>query len=306
MTQFFFSLFSLLIPCLAVDTIEPVTQRPAIAGMPVSQAKTLKTHVVNKGVSIAYSEAGRGTTTLLFLHGWGINRTYWVHQLKYFSKRYHVVAIDLPGFGQSGKNRKDWSVGAFAGDISATITQLHLKNVVLIGHSFTQNFIAEAALHNKQVKGLVGIDNFKGYGAPLDTAALKEVTSAIRQFKADFKGCARQFALQMGYGITERPLIHRIIYDYSNTDPVPGIAVFEQQEYFNENLQAQKLKASGRKLYLINSDATPTDVSGLKAQGIPFKLLNIHRTGHFPMIEKPQQFNLLLDSALNQIKADHI
>lgn len=299
MTQFFFSLFSLLIPCVAIDTSN------LSATHYVTNPAAPHPKISHKGVNIAYTDEGKGPLTLLFVHGWGINRTYWNNQLNYFKSRYRVVAIDLPGFGQSGKNRNDWTVDAFSGDIVATINQLHLRNVVLIGHSFSQDFITGAALNSKQVIGLVGVDNFKGYGKALDTTGKKEVDKAIHQFKADFKYCARQFALQMGYGVMDYASQQRVIIDYVHTDPRPGIAVFEQQEDFDESVQAAALKKLGLKLYLINSDATPTDISGLKALGIPYELLSIHRTGHFPMIEQPKQFNQLLNKALVKIKAQY-
>ena len=40
-------------------------------------------------------------TTLLFVHGWCINKEYWKEQSAYFCDNYKVVTLDLPGFGQS-------------------------------------------------------------------------------------------------------------------------------------------------------------------------------------------------------------
>jgi len=65
--------------------------------------------IFDQGVNIVYSDSGKGDTTLLFVHGWGLNRSYWSNQVKYFDKKYRVVTIDLPGFGQSGKNRNIWN-----------------------------------------------------------------------------------------------------------------------------------------------------------------------------------------------------
>ncbi|WP_426667288.1 alpha/beta fold hydrolase [Mucilaginibacter sp. McL0603] len=83
--------------------------------------------ISNEGVNIVYSDSGNGDTTLLFVHGWGINRSYWSNQVNYFSKKYRVVTIDLPGFGQSGKNRNIWNTEAYGLDLDTVISQLHLK-----------------------------------------------------------------------------------------------------------------------------------------------------------------------------------
>ena len=51
--------------------------------------------------TIAYNQYGKADTTLLFVHGWCINKEYWKDQSKYFSDKYKVVTLDLPGFGRS-------------------------------------------------------------------------------------------------------------------------------------------------------------------------------------------------------------
>ena len=52
--------------------------------------------------NIFYMEGGRGET-LLLLHGYGQNKENWNRLAKYMTSNYHVVCIDLPGFGESSK-----------------------------------------------------------------------------------------------------------------------------------------------------------------------------------------------------------
>jgi len=68
-----------------------------------TQQRQEKIKVVNQGVQIDFLDEGKGDTTLLFVHGWCINKTYWLEQVAQFKEKYRVVAIDLPGFGKSGK-----------------------------------------------------------------------------------------------------------------------------------------------------------------------------------------------------------
>jgi len=127
-------------------------------------------NISNKGVDISFDQQGNGDTTLLFVHGWAINKSYWQDQVAYFRNRYRVVTIDLPGFGQSGKNRKDWSVAEFGTDVDSVMSQLNLKNVVLIGHSMSGDVVLEAAIHAPgKVLGIIGIDNFKNFGERPDS-----------------------------------------------------------------------------------------------------------------------------------------
>src|SRR3569833_482683 len=118
--------------------------------------------VSDKGVNIAYSDTGTGDTTLLFVHGWAINRSYWSEQVKHFSSRYRIVTMDLPGFGESDKNRNDWTTRAYGNDVDSVITQLGLKKVILIGHSMSGDIVLQAAaIMPGNVLAIVGVDNFK-------------------------------------------------------------------------------------------------------------------------------------------------
>src|SRR4051794_27767027 len=130
-----------------------------------SKAANSAVKVSDQGVNIAYSDTGKGDTTLLFVHGWCINRSYWSNQASYFSKKYRVVTIDLAGFGHSGKNRNVWNTDAYGRDIDSVISQLNLKNVVLIGHSMAGHIILQGAINNPdKVIAMVGVDNFKSVG----------------------------------------------------------------------------------------------------------------------------------------------
>ena len=52
------------------------------------------------GVRIAYDVTGEGEPTLVFVHGWCCDRSYWQPQVEYLSQQYRVVAIDLAGHGR--------------------------------------------------------------------------------------------------------------------------------------------------------------------------------------------------------------
>src|SRR6478752_6864600 len=90
-----------------------------------------KKNVENAGVKIDYTDTGKGDTVLFFVHGWGINKSYWENQVSFFKEKYRVITIDLPGYGVSGKNRNSWRVQDFGRDIDSVIYQLNLQNVVL-------------------------------------------------------------------------------------------------------------------------------------------------------------------------------
>jgi pimeloyl-ACP methyl ester carboxylesterase len=261
----------------------------------ISQVK-----ISNHGVNIAYTDTGKGDTSLLFVHGWCINKSYFAGQVKYFGNRYRVITMDLPGYGQSGKNRNSWTVNDFAGDVTSVITTLKLKNVILIGHSMAGEIIVQAKLNTpRQVIGLVGIDNFKGFDGKPETAKAKaDYAEAIALLKKHFKTVATTYFNQdLFYKTTNAAIRKRILSDVANADSTIAIASMEDNSF---NTVA-KLRAAKTKLHLINSDYTPNDTIGFIKAGIPYQLLQIHATGHFPMIENPAEFNRLLQKAIIQI-----
>jgi len=102
---------------------------------------TWKERVLHKKVErlpLVFSEYGtKGKPTLLFLHGFGENRHTWRFLVPYLSQKYHLVMVDLKGFGDSPKKRDDlYSVYDQAYLIDEFIKQEELKDVTLVGRSF--------------------------------------------------------------------------------------------------------------------------------------------------------------------------
>nr|WP_067062444.1 alpha/beta hydrolase [Mucilaginibacter sp. L294] len=268
----------------------------------INDDKAITVNLVSNNVRIDYTDTGTGDTTLLFVHGWAINKTYWEKQVAYFGKRYRVVTIDLPGFGKSGKNRKDWSTAAYGQDIKNIIDQLKLKNVILVGHSMAGDIILQGAVDApKNVLAVVGVDNFKSVGVPWTDSvkAIKEYTEAIGAMNKNFKAVATDwFNKQLFYKTTPKGIRDRILNDVAHSDSTVAIAALAYNN-FSESNGLLKLK---KKLYLINSDYVPNDTTGLVKNKIPYKLFIVHDTGHFPMIEKPDDFNRQLDNVIADIK----
>src|ERR1700676_3504702 len=58
------------------------------------------------GISIHSTVRGRGTKTIVFVHGWTCDESSWREQVPYFEKNYRVITLDLPGHGKSGSPSK--------------------------------------------------------------------------------------------------------------------------------------------------------------------------------------------------------
>jgi pimeloyl-ACP methyl ester carboxylesterase len=96
--------------------------------------RSLMKILTRDGVRLAYSEAGKGTPSILLIHGWASDHTSLSAQMEFFSKTQRVVSVDLRGHGHSAAPYQDYTVTGFADDLAWQCHQLDLENPVLIGH----------------------------------------------------------------------------------------------------------------------------------------------------------------------------
>jgi len=255
-------------------------------------------------VEINYLQQGDGNTTLLFLHGWCIDATYWKNQLQYFSQKYSVYAIDLPGFGKSKAQRTNWTIEEYANDVTAFIDTMNLTNVVIIGHSMAGEIMLQSALaNNPKIVGIVGIDNFKIIDVVFTPEQMKQMTDFLPLLQNDFKNSAPAYAdMMLFHPSTSNEVKNRVKTDFANSNSFIAYETLMTQMQYSY-ADAQRLEQLNNKLYLINSDYFPTNNDGLKNHcKSGFQVETISATGHYPMIEKPTEFNLILDKVLTAIK----
>lgn len=276
----------------------------------VSKAQTPKNMTAKqitireKQVEINYYQLGSGDTTLLFLHGWCINGTYWKNQLEYFSKTYQALAIDLPGFGKSKAERINWTIEEYANDVAVFIDTMNLKNVVIIGHSMAGEIMLQAALaNNSKITGIVGIDNFKFIDVSFTPEQKKQMTDFFQTLQTDFKNAAPAYAdMMLFHPTTSQEVKNSVKTDFANSNSSIGYETCMNQMQYS-SADAQRLEQLNYKLYLINNDGLPTNETGLKKHcKNGYHMETIADTGHYPMIEKPAEFNLLLQKVLTDMK----
>ena len=101
---------------------------------------------------VVYSEGGRGETVVL-IHGFGASADSWNRFAAHLTKRYHVIAPDLPGWGASTRLQSaSYGYPPQLERLHQFLSQLNLGRVHLVGHSMG-GFIASAyaALYPEEV-----------------------------------------------------------------------------------------------------------------------------------------------------------
>ena len=113
-------------------------------------------------------DAGAGPA-ILFVHGLGANLTHFEHVAPALvDAGYRVCGLDLPGFGLSGKPRRDYSIRWLSDAIFALMDHLGIARATLAGHSLGGLVCADAALHDPfRVERLVLISSAGLFQMPL-------------------------------------------------------------------------------------------------------------------------------------------
>jgi pimeloyl-ACP methyl ester carboxylesterase len=261
------------------------------------QAASADTATSPDGIPIVYEVRGAGEPTLVFVHGWSCDRSYWKPQLDAFSKKHKVIAIDLAGHGESGSGtRKAWTMAAFGGDVAAVLEKLDVKGAVLIGHSMGADVVTEAARHTPgRVTGLVWLDQYNQLGTPRDP---QQVQPFMENIRANFVETTRKFVRGMFPPTADPALVDRVAMDMSSAPP--EIAISALGETLNNEPHVRAALAELElPVVTINPDTAPVDKASLKRHGVDVILMP--GVGHFLMMEDPAGFNTLLEEAIARI-----
>ncbi len=95
----------------------------------------MRSTIKNVDINYEYFD-NKSKTSLVFLHGWGQNIKMMESLAKPFCKKYNVLIIDLPGFGDSAEPKEVWSIYDYSEMVNELLKELKIKNPILIGHSF--------------------------------------------------------------------------------------------------------------------------------------------------------------------------
>lgn len=90
--------------------------------------------VIIKSLMTSYDSVGDGPA-ILILHGWGDSRHAFDNMAKTLSKKFKVITLDLPGFGETQSPQEAWGLDDYANFVKAFAEKLDLKVKAIIGHS---------------------------------------------------------------------------------------------------------------------------------------------------------------------------
>ena len=247
------------------------------------------------GNSIFYRVHGEGEPSILFVHCWTCNHTFWNAQAEYFSKNHQVIVPDLAGHGMSSQDREQYSMTAFAADVAAVVKAVEARQIILVGHSMGAPVVLEAAdLLGDRVIGLVAVDTFH---TPFQYPSSREkINNIVDGFRGDFKTSQAQYVRSLFAAQVEDNLIDSIVSQMTAVDENVALSALYEIFLWHLTRGEEYLRRYAGKLRHINSTALGVEKPGHDS------VLIVPGTGHFIAQEKPSEFN----QDLEQIITDFI
>ena len=245
-------------------------------------------------VPIAFEISGDGSLPVVFVHGLVGDHTDFDSQTAFFASTHRVVAVDLPGAGESGHDRVSWTMEALGEDVATVINHLGLDQVVLVGHSLGGNVTVEAARRLRgRVAGLVWLSSFRSLDSFPSTS---ETAAWLAPFHADPLAAVEDLN-RRNFGPDADPvLIDSVVAKARTRDPARTLGLLTSM-FQHDWTVAEALIHLDAPVVAINPAFKPTDEESFRRHGVDLKLIN--GVGHFLMMEAPDALNNQLQQLLN-------
>ena len=246
------------------------------------------------GQRVHLAVSGSGAPALVLVHGWLGNGTWFDAQRAHLADRFTIVQVDLPGHGRSDKTRTAWSASQYADDIAAA--SAGFDDVILVGHSMSGAYVCEAAPRIPQTRAVILVDTMKNLEQPMPPEQVAEVLALYRK---DFRAAVENMLPKHLYSKDTPPEVRaRIQAEFLAADPALAVAVIEPLYQMDLRETARRVTVPVR---AINADFSPTNVEGNRRYFRDFAVETVARAGHYPMLERPADFNAALDRVLAQL-----
>jgi len=135
-------------------------------------------------VPLAFSDPrGRGTP-VLFVHGFGHNRSVWEKQARALPEGLRPIAVDLRGHGESPWSPAgQYDLDCYAADLEALAGRLRATRLHVVAHSLGGNIATlYAALASARILSLTLVDTGPALESSGSSHVLEEVENALRSF----------------------------------------------------------------------------------------------------------------------------
>jgi pimeloyl-ACP methyl ester carboxylesterase len=239
------------------------------------------------GARIHYQDHGKGREALVLIHGWTCNLDYWRDQVPDFAKRNRVIALDLPGHGQSDKPELVYSMDLFARAVDAVMRDAKVERAVLVGHSMGTPIARQ--FYRKYPQKTLAIVIVDGGLRPFGDKKMRD--GFVAAFRSpNYREAGQQMFAGMAGPNLPVETQERIKTSFLNTPQHVIVSAMEGMNddsiYGPDKINVPVLAILGKSPYWpIDTEQFFRSI----APNVDFHMWE--GVGHFLMMEKPKQFN---------------
>jgi pimeloyl-ACP methyl ester carboxylesterase len=250
------------------------------------------------GARIHYKSYGKGREALVLIHGWSCNIDYWRDSIPDFAKRNRVIAIDLPGHGQSDKPEVAYSMDLFARAVDAVLRDAKVERAVLVGHSMGTPVARQ--FYRKYPQKTLGIVIVDGSLRPFGDKKLME--GFIAGFRGpNYREAGKQMFAGMAGPNLSPEIQERIQASFLNTPQ--HVLVSAMEGMADDSIWGPDKISVPVLAFMAKSPFWPPDTEAYFrgiAPNLDFQMLE--GVGHFLMMEKPKEFDAAVIAFLDKNK----
>lgn len=282
------------------------------------EESSMETFGIRRQLGLRYVDEGDSSgADIVLIHGLGNSLYFWHAVVPLLRRRHRIIAMDVPGYGESPIPKAGFSLDTILDDLAALLAALNVKHPVIIGHSLggaiagalcadmgtaptglvlvnaslttAGNILADpcAAWTHKRVAVSL-IAQFAGGALPMTslTASVLSRSKALktvflRPFVADPRSLdATTLSLALMHNRGRRILAALLIGRKTDLDGIYA------------SVQSPIALVYGTEDWLI----TKEDISTHERTLHPSDVIRMEGVGHWPMLEQPEAFVAALES----------
>ena len=133
------------------------------------------------GLRVRYVDRGFGDSVVLLLHGFGGDLDNWMFNLDSLAEKHRLLALDLPGHGQSVKTNVDPSLSGMATFVRKFLDGLSVSSVHVVGHSMGGAIAMQLASDSPETVKSLGLICSAGLGPDINSDYLRGFVEAQSQ-----------------------------------------------------------------------------------------------------------------------------
>ena len=248
------------------------------------------------GMTIQYLEGGSGEP-LVLIHGFGADKDNWTRIGKFLTPHFHVIAPDLPGFGESSKEPDGkYTIKDQAVFLKKFIEKIGIKSFHIGGNSMGGNIAGQyAALYQNDLKSLFLI-------APggVVSSEPSEMYQMLNKGEANplIARSVEEYEKLLDFVFFKKPFIPNSIKGFlvkeaiKNQDSNKKIFQLLKAPNLNEPMESLLKNIDVKTFILWGAEDRVLDSSGAKILETVManvKAIVLENTGHVPMIENPEK-----------------